>query len=418
MKLATYVYIHIGFMLLVHHTAWAGPSAYQAIVSVPVADLIGQPFSDKHAREQIEQKYHAIPFDGTASSGVCARLHQLLLHEQVTVIDQKGDEVCILVSHIFFITNTSKEKQTMYWTLKKNITPLSTLQKHKVDMALLPAPITFGKKQTAQHQRTISLAYPYTSDEIDNTFSAGTRFISTGNGDDASIEVYALNPQTLQLAKITLPKQLCVEHKEQSHDGHIALYLQILKAWTQKSNGFIPYVWGGCSFDTLHTSDAFTQQTGTGNSYWFERSTTTSPGPLRGVDCAGLVALAAQTAGIPYFYKNTTTLAHFLKPVNDIHQLRNGDLMWIPGHVMIVSDIQKNLMIEARCYKHGFGKVHEIKLSKIFKGIPTFARLMQALKNNEPLQRLHKNGSIVQSVQKYKLLSIASAWDFTTENSL
>lgn len=414
----TYFKLVVLCMFTSMHATYAmcASEPYQAIVSVPVADLVGQPFCQLHPDDQIHHKYDAIPFDAKASSGVCPRLHQLLLHEYVTVIDQKGDEVCVLVPHIFFITHASKEKQTLYWTLKKNIIPVKQLQKNKVNLAHLPEAITFEKNQRVHHPKTVALAYPYLSDELGITLSAGTRFVTTGATTDDAIEVYALHGTTKKILPILLPKQLCVEYKERSQDAHINLFVHVLQVWAHPENGCIPYVWGGCSFGPLQTSRDFTHKESAGT-YWFEWPSQ-STGTAWGVDCAGLVARAAHIAGIPYFYKNTTTLAHYLQPVTDRKALRNGDLIWIPGHVMIISDVTKNLIIEARCYKHGFGKVHEIELGKIFKGIPTFTRLMQAQQNNEILQRLHKNGTVVQSVKNYKLLSIESAWDFTNKNSL
>lgn len=309
----------------------------------------------------------------------------------------------------------------MYWTLKKNITPIAQLRKNNVKLSELPEPINFEKHQSVGTAQTVvTLAYPYTSKELGIVLSAGTRFVTTGATRDAMLEVYALKTPSLKISTILLPKELCIEEKERSREEHIALYLETLKLWVRENDGSIPYVWGGCSLGKRQTADTFvikeSAPTKTSKQYWFEWPGH-SEGTAWGLDCAGLVARTAQIAGIPYFYKNTTTLAHFLKPVNDRKELRNGDLIWIPGHVMIVSDVHKNLIIEARCYKHGFGKVHEIKLGDVFKGIPTFTRFMKAVQNHEPLQRLHKDGTVVQTVKNYKLLSIASAWDFGTSQA-
>ncbi len=62
--------------------------------------------------------------------------------------------------------------------------------------------------------------------------------------------------------------------------------------------------------------------------------------PMSGFDCAGIISRAAQMCGIPYYFKNTYTLAHYLKSLSIDTHLQEGDLIWIPGHVMIVSDLK------------------------------------------------------------------------------
>lgn len=391
---------------------------YQAITIVPVADLVGQPFAQLNAKNNPITSYAKMPFDAKLGSFACPRLHQLIFNEQVTVIDERDDEACVLVPNVFFITQASNEKQQLYWTLKKNLMPLAQLRNKKINTAHLPQPVVYEKNKTVHHPNTITLAYPYTCKALNMTFSAGTRFVKAPQLKDEHVSVHALDPQKQTMRQLLLPKKLCVEHKQRTNEEQITLYVKILKLWTQQQNGFIPYVWGGCSFGPTCSQDTFVTKaakTHKEDTYWFERPG--SNGPCWGLDCTGLVARSAQIAGIPYYFKNTTTLKQFLEPITERSKVHVGDLIWFPGHVMVVGDLQKNTIIEARAYKYGYGKVHEIALAEVFEGITTFDKLVKALNNKETLKRLNRDGSFAHNVKDYKLLAMSSAWNFEHKKS-
>ena len=142
-----------------------------------------------------------------------------------------------------------------------------------------------------------------------------------------------------------------------------------MRQWAKRKEGFIPYVWGGFSFtDTIKTTSCF-----------LLKDETTSP--KTGLDCVGIIARVAQIYGIPYFYKNTTTIKQCLTPLARNSKLMTGDIIWVPGHVMIVADLTNHTLIEARGYDHGYGKVQEIPLNEEFKGINTYRDLIDAYHN-------------------------------------
>lgn len=115
-------------------------------------------------------------------------------------------------------------------------------------------------------------------------------------------------------------------------------------------------------------------------------------------------------AGIPFFYKNTVTIAEHLKEIDPNESLQPGDIIWVRGHVMVVANIKRNTIIEARGYDGGYGHVHEIALAKVFKGIKTFADLKKAWLEKQPLIRLNKAGKIQDSFKSVKLLSMKSVF--------
>jgi hypothetical protein len=156
---------------------------------------------------------------------------------------------------------------------------------------------------------------------------------------------------------------------------------------------------------SLCKKDQFVQENGI-----FTREELPTNKPQPGLDCAGLIARAAHLAGIPYFYKNSLTIAKHLAPLNKKETISEGDIIWLPGHVMVVSSLKDNLLVEARHYSHGYGKVHEIPLSHQFKNINSYEQLAAHFFNKKPLQRLDKSGKVVQVLPDFKILKLASVW--------
>jgi len=130
--------------------------------------------------------------------------------------------------------------------------------------------------------------------------------------------------------------------------------------------------------------------------------------PKTGLDCSGMIARAAQICGIPYFYKNTTIIERFLTPLAKGNKPIPGDIIWIPGHVMVVADFINNTLIEVRGYKHGYSKIHEIPLNEEFKGINTYHDLTNAYHNNKAIIRLDSSGNERETITSLKLLQLTS----------
>jgi hypothetical protein len=174
------------------------------------------------------------------------------------------------------------------------------------------------------------------------------------------------------------------------------LFMKILKEWCYLPDGFMPYVWGGTSGDTL---------------YFLNQNDLTR---TWGLDCSGLILRAAQLAGAPYFYRNTFTLSHYLKPLGEKDTLKEGDLLFHKGHVMIVSSLKNNMLIEAAGLPTtGWGRVHEIPLNAVFKDISSFDQLVAAYRSSEKLalQRLHKEGHVYRTIDAIIFLRFASIFD-------
>ncbi len=365
----------------------------KAVVVAPIIDLIGQPLA-KHALT-----YDTLPVASTYAQG-CPRIHQLIFNEVVEIIKETDHEYCISIPHLFYITHTSNAPKCCYWTNKKHVLKFSELSQtiHK----FVPKPKYF-KQKTAPCDNIVTIIKPFYSKQLQMTFSVGTRFVIKSKKRQYAV-VYALNPKTKNIVTLRLPSS----HYVTSGQNAQKIYVKLLNDWASMP-GCIPYVWGGCSLTKPNKTDTFTQK----DTFFVINNDTQKQ--KNGFDCAGLIARAAQAAEMPYYYKNTLTLAKHLKQVKRKEDIADGDLIWIPGHVMAIGSLKDNLVIEARHYNHGYGKVQKLLLHEIFKGVKTFNQLYDAIAVGKPLKRLHKNGHVVQTIKDAKILSMQSCYNQTNK---
>jgi hypothetical protein len=392
-------------ILSINLGAYSERCPYQAVTAVPVADLVGQPLS-------APLHYSSLPICGKSSNSSCPRIFQVLLHEQIIILDELGDEVKIKIPHAFYKTTTSNELCDVYWSLKKNFIPIKSLNKKN-----LPTTISYKTtKKELPFCREFILVEPFYETTFRCALSAGTRFVQAEEPTKKHIPVYALSPLRKKVQKILLPKELCMEYEptvlpEQARKKFVTL----IKKWAHPLRGFIPYVWGGCSFTTLSTHDHFSVHRG--RNYkgelitFFYRPDYHRTNPFSGLDCTGLILRAAQMVGMPYYLKNTTTLANDLESIPNAKNIQEGDLIWFPGHVLTVADLNRNTIIEARAYSHGYGKIHELPLKKVFKNIETFDQLFNAQTQKIPLERLAADNSVAQTISDFKILDLISVYN-------
>lgn len=206
------------------------------------------------------------------------------------------------------------------------------------------------------------------------------------------------------ILKILIPKELCAKNSDnQESQDKRQEFLEIVKNWANIKDGFIPYVWGGCSFIQICKNEKITKEQ--------ELPVFTRPefnyNPLPGLDCSGLVARAAQICNIPYYYKNTFTAKNYLNKIEHLQNLQNGDLIIYNGHIVIISDIKNNKIIEARTNEYGAGKVQEICLDKIFANTKTFEDLFKAKNSGIKIERIDTKGQtseIISGLDFYCLI--------------
>ena len=380
-------------------------AAYKAVVITPVADLLGE-----YAQEG-ERAYQHIPVSGEKQHAydTCKREHQVLFHEIVEVVEEQHEQVKVAISNFFFVPKNSNEKRSLFWMLKKDLYPLPVGEEGAVLRARLPEPMSY-QQPIAQQSNTVALILPYRDARTNSTHSVGTRFVVESlNEEQQLVTVYRLDKDTHCCTTMTVPKTQClfpVDDKDLQRSNFVAL----VRLWAHNPLGKIPYVLGGCSF-VYAAADINFKEVAAENGCSYYALNGVNNTPETGFDCSGLVARAAQMAGLPYFYKNTTTLASYLTCLSPDKHLCDGDLIWVPGHVMIVSDYERGLVIEARGYSSGWGRLHEISLGQLFKDVETFTELEQLFRDQHPLKIIDKAGNVSRTYETFKLLALDSVWD-------
>lgn len=381
---------------------------HKAVIIVPITDLLGQSLASFNKAHKTKLTYATIPISGKNENKACPRLHQLLFNKVVTVLETQKDEVKVQVPNHFCQTDHSPTKQNTYWMAKKDLITFDTLEKHGINTTTIPTPLSFDDIQT-YHPDVVTLKNPITDSSRGITYSAGTRFVKTPTQPHKHyVTVHVLNPITMKVERMALPqRQLSVYH--QKPEEKIKEYVATIRSWAHEKKGFIPYVWGGCSYTTLCHHRPFQEKNDADNHPYYQRKERLT-GTQDGLDCSGLILRGTQLCGIPYFYKNSTTLAKNLASLQKHDPIENGDIIWFSGHVIVVSDVKNNLVVEARGYEHGYGVVQETSLKEQFKTITTYDQLKQAYLEQKPIERLDKSGTTVKTLTNYKILKLKSVW--------
>lgn len=387
---------------------------YKAVVIAPIADLVGAPIQTFFPNSTTPaQAYNDLAVCGRtpAAYSYCPRLHQLLFNEMVTVVKEQDDEVLLKIPSCFYVVNDNPAPLHAYWTLKKNIVPLEALEKRNIDLNHFPAPITFDDQHSVINEQIVTAAFPWYDAITKQTFSAGTRFVKAREQQDSNthVQVHIFNAATMTSTITTIPASALMIAPPESIPAKITLFVQVLKAWANPENGFIPYVLGGSSF-TITTNKPALEKHGIGQdtdcTYYEIQDFNHAPKP--GFDCSNLITRAAQLAGIPFFFKNSLTIARYVKPLPSDQKLEVGDIFWKKGHVIVITDTEKNTVVEARGYTNGPGRVQEVELNTVFKNIHRCDELTTAWRNNQAVERLGDDGTVIESISDYKLLSLQS----------
>ncbi|MBA3953770.1 C40 family peptidase [Candidatus Dependentiae bacterium] len=376
----------------------------KAVVTVPVADTATKSLAFLTHGKSLEQVYTTLPCSPATGPSSCARAHQFLFNEIVAVTQEAGDEVECKVNNVFY-EDPLNIPISSFWTLKKYIALLKNTKNTAV-----PEPYALDCKQVLDAPNVLTLTLPWHDQVTEKTYSVGTRFVRVKERDTAheyGVKLNAvLTDGNLEAIVSMVPKDSAIIVHGLTFQERQKVFVSVLKKWVS-SLAVIAYVWGGGScIKTYKDADFSLASEKRGDddlTYW----TRPNDGiPHSGFDCSGLVLRAAQIAGLPYFFKNTATLAHNIGELKSTEELEEGDLVFYQGHVMIVSDLANNEIIEAIGYSSGYGKVHALTLAKAFEGITTYADLTAAYFAKRPLKRLKRDGTIARELPTFKLLKL------------
>lgn len=351
------------------------PREARAVITAPVVDLC------------IEYTLNHVPPaspPGASSAGICKRAHQVLFNEVVTYKKEHGLYAEIAIDHLIYGVEEGKARNT-FWIPKHKLTFLSKLE----EPALVP-------RQGVRDGSTVVLILPW------HGYSVGTRFVRVPQEDMQGAYAVSWFDHQRKTAIIDhIPQErVLVEEKvsrAQARDIFVKVAYDLID-YFEKQGTVVPYVWGGGSCIEGYT-DTFSMLS---NGAWAR------PGPQRpyhGYDCSELVFRLAQIAGIPYPYKTTIMLAQFGKALKHNQEIEAGDLLWIPGHVMIIGNNHE--LLEARGYQSGYGKLQRIALRDSFVGIETVDQLRKAYQAKQPLLRIaKKDGSEITEITDWKIIKL------------
>ncbi len=362
---------------------------YIAFCRTPVADLFG----NIPTLTAIGQ-----PWDEENLATIYPRVSQLIFNEQVTVKDKRGKYSLVSIFHWFYTPRDSNHIITDYWVETESLTHLS-----KKEQPYIPSPISF-KTEHLYDSSVVTLQYPYVIDGV--TYSAGTRFKRADRkikDDTISVKIYNKKTPT------AIPESFLQHKKLTTSQEKRDLFLTLVKEWTSSSESFFPYVLGGASITHAHpNNEMFTSQiikVQEIEKFFFYRPLHNESLP-QGIDCSHLITRAAHIAQIPLFARNTTTFLKTSPSIPKNYTLQNGDFLVWKGHCCIVADVEKNLVIEARGYASGYGKVQQLPLSKIFKNVKTYKELLKKYYKKEKLYRIDKHRNIIQEIDTFLIVQL------------
>ncbi len=387
-------------------------TARKAVITVPVANAALHSLAKY--KGDIEALYDNFVLAPDKKHEVCLRLHQLKFNEVVTITDtreaynKKVREIECEVSNLYYL-DTIEKKRNRFWLLETHVVPLDTLPRG-IDKAHIPAPVDMKKASSQYNKNVLTLIEPWHDSKMLKTYSAGTRFVRCSEedtGKEHAFYIPGFDEKSEHIAHIS--KKSAVVDYPKTPSGAVALFLKIIKKWAKRCDRIVPYVFGGCSFTESITPQGFFLTSKKGDAYWHRNGF--SENLFCGFDCSSVILCAAQIVGMPYFCKNTLALLKSLRPLKADEKIEEGDLVWYSGHVLVVSDVKSDMLIEAAGYEKGYGRIHEIHISKVFRGIATCKELIQAYHGRRFLKRLDHNQQPAQSVYRLKILKLRSIWE-------
>jgi hypothetical protein len=360
-----------------------------AVVAVPVADMLVRPALNYDPRQALDVYKH-IPFSCDVSGFPCVRTHQCLYNEVIFNTLFENDECKGILPDAQYGFDHKRQPYNTYYTRARNVLTLWELAQKGIHLDSIPRPYALTHKKKSR--KTLTLILPWRDVVSKLVYSAGTCFVRCPRFDtETEYAVFLVDYTAFKVITSAIAKNRCIIDEPRALGDSVNLFLNILHTWTDLK-GEIPYVLGGSSFVGLCPPGFSLVATPHGKEpQIYIRH---CGGEVKsGFDCSELIWRVAHMAGLPYFYKNTAMLADVLKPLRKNETIRNGDLIWMPGHVAIVSDVDKNEVIEATGYESGYGKVLKLKLFKRFEGISSYNDLVSAYHSHKALVRIEKTGA-------------------------
>ncbi|MGC2310238.1 MAG: hypothetical protein WA432_01295 [Candidatus Babeliaceae bacterium] len=381
------------------------------VITVPVADMLVHPVEHYTKTLSAPDFFARMPLCSQKASEKptpCARAHQALFNEIVRIVATKDDQVCVEISTLLYgIDEKTEQPLNTFWTLKQWVMPLNNLQTYDPELISIPPP------QRTNNNSVIILTFPFHESKTNQIYSFGTRFVHIPAYDTQDTYGIMLWDYKNKKKIIThLPKKQSMPERIFTPTQTRKKFVHLLNTLIDQNPGIIPYAWGGSSFTHVYQNAPGTQDTvaldGKEIDIW-QRLEKYSP--HSGFDCSELIWRVANMCGIPYLYKTTFVAEKFLEKLGINELPQEGDLIWLEGHIQVISNLRKNELIEASGYPTGFGKVQRAPLAKIFRDISTYAQLIDAYQNKKKITRLMSNGNNYREYPHCAILKLPNSYN-------
>lgn len=392
-------------LLQYHGICDAAP--YLAFCKSSVADVVSRPFEhDNSTYEEIKHYYDTLPVSWGPSQIdklACPRIHQLLLHEIVTVLEETQFEAHIEISPLVAARDEQTLESVQGWILKEHICLVE-----EECLPFLPQPIDWQSGTICDNDQIIALISPYI-DHDNRLYSAGTRFVLTREIDE-NFHAITFDEQLNNFKEISIPQQLCAYQPTLAPYDKRMLFCTLVSLWSEIPGLAIPLVWGGASIGAAYKDDDYYLQERqiAGQKFQVWERPLYGFTPHMGIDASNLVSRAAQLVGIPYFWKNSFTASLMLDELKVDEYPLEGDLIWMPGSLLILNDLEHNSIVTTMSYTSGYGTLLKLPLAAVFKDIATIDDLLAARNSGSPLTVLDRDGSIARIVDTFKILKLIS----------
>lgn len=235
----------------------------------------------------------------------------------------------------------------------------------------------------------------------------GSRFRFLDSTDNYLCGYMIKNKTDFIIFEINKDDVLLDEDISKSDEEKREFFISLLKGWlglSEKHKGTIPYFYGGTAINfplkklnKIRINDK--------NFYSWEKKDK-KLNMIVGTDCSGLVCLAARISGFKFYLRNSFMQNKYLEKVQSVGDIKNGDIIWIPGHVMIINK-DENSIIEAAGYEGNFNGLVENKIYKRFENINNLDDLINLKNEKKPLILISKNGN-KKSFDIFEILSLSS----------
>jgi hypothetical protein len=378
---------------------------YRAFCKTTVADIVNVPFENETSSyDQIKSNYDNLPASwGPSKIDIlaCPRIHQLLLHEIVTVLEETSYEALVEIGSLFLARDEQTIQPLQGWMLKEY---LCVLEDDYVPF--LPQPIDWQSGMINNNERVIALISPFI-DQDNKPYSAATRFVLQSQSNDM-FHAIAFDEQFNNFKEISIPQEICAYQPLLAKYDKRMLFCTLIGLWSEIPNLKIPLVWGGASIGSVYDDNDFysSERTVNGQKLHVWERPKYGNNRLMGLDASNLVSRVAQLVGIPYFSKNSFTASLILDELGSNEYPLEGDLIWMEGSLLIITSIEQNSIVTTMSYSSGYGTLLKLPLAAVFKNIHTIDDLLTARAMNEPLTVLNRDGSTARIVEEFKILKL------------